>query len=222
MKLTEEQEGMIEITYPGAVTARPERADAAENRARILATAQQLIAEHGVAAVNMVDIARAAGIGQGTLYRRFANKSELCLALLDRQMRDFQEEVLAHLRTMTAANAGKLTQLAWFIDALVHFQAHHSLLLCAVSREIDVATNPESPPFLWQRLTVQGLLRAALAKGELAADVDTEFVGNALLALLAPEALHTLRETNHHSNTAIVAGIQRLLQGLAVDDTQPQ
>ena len=41
-----------------------------------------------------------------------------------------------------------------------------------------------------------------------------------LTAYDGEEALHTLRETNHHSNAAIVAGIQRLLQGLAVDSNQ--
>ena len=87
-----------------ALAARPVRADAQENRARILTAAEELFQAQGVNNVNMVDIARKAGVGQGTLYRRFANKGELCLALLDTQMQEFQERTLAQLTAMRMDN----------------------------------------------------------------------------------------------------------------------
>jgi AcrR family transcriptional regulator len=62
--------------------SHPERRDAAENRRRILQTARQLFKQNGVEQVSMNQIANEAGIGPGTLYRRFQNKSELCLALI--------------------------------------------------------------------------------------------------------------------------------------------
>ncbi|MEZ4616443.1 MAG: TetR/AcrR family transcriptional regulator [Caldilineaceae bacterium] len=144
-----------------ALAAKPERADAQENRTRILAAAEALFHAQGVNNVNMVDIARAAGVGQGTLYRRFASKGELCLALLDTQMRDFQDQTLAQFNAMGTDGQAYLAQLAWFINAWVHFQAHHSLLLCAVSQDFQVEDHPHSPPFLWQRMTIHGLLRRA-------------------------------------------------------------
>src|SRR5262249_15009929 len=60
-----------------------ERADAARNRARALAAAEQLFAARGVTAVTMDDVATAAGVGKGTLYRRFKDKSGLAAALLN-------------------------------------------------------------------------------------------------------------------------------------------
>jgi AcrR family transcriptional regulator len=63
------------------VNARTERRDAAENRKRILEAAKKLFEQNGVDKVSMNQIAIEAGIGSGTLYRRYRNKSELCLDL---------------------------------------------------------------------------------------------------------------------------------------------
>ena len=208
------QTELIELVAQPAEETRAERADASENRARILAAATALFAEFGVAAVNMVDIARRAGVGQGTLYRRFANKGELCLTLLDTQMREFQDQTLIKLRAMVATNEGALAQLAWFIEAWVYFQAHHSLLLCAVSQEMAIDSNPHSPPFLWQRRTVHGLLHTAAQRGELATAVDVPFTADALLALLQPDILLAQQQQGGHSPERIITGLQRLLQGL--------
>ncbi|MGB8000475.1 MAG: helix-turn-helix domain-containing protein, partial [Anaerobacillus sp.] len=61
---------------------RMERRDAAENRQRILDAAHKLFEQNGVERVSMNQIAAEAGIGAGTLYRRYRNKGELCLDLI--------------------------------------------------------------------------------------------------------------------------------------------
>ena len=78
-------------------TLRGERRDAVENRERILATARALIAERGIEAVSMHDIARAAGIGQGTLYRRYPHKGGLCHALVEENMQLFHDALVSEL-----------------------------------------------------------------------------------------------------------------------------
>src|ERR687889_1208877 len=65
--------GRVELPVLGAPVVR-ERADAARNRLRVLAAAERLFAERGVGGVTMDDVAAAAGVGKGTLYRRFADK----------------------------------------------------------------------------------------------------------------------------------------------------
>src|SRR5215472_18232197 len=73
---------------------RPERADAARNRAAVLAAAARLFAEHGVAGVSMDQVAAAAGVGKGTVFRRFGDKAGLAVALLDAGERELQEAIL--------------------------------------------------------------------------------------------------------------------------------
>ncbi|MDT5254781.1 MAG: hypothetical protein QOH07_3735, partial [Mycobacterium sp.] len=65
-----------------AVTERPLRADAARNAERIVRAAREIYAEFGPEAP-IEAIARRAGVGERTLYRRFPTKAELIRAALD-------------------------------------------------------------------------------------------------------------------------------------------
>jgi len=71
-----------------------ERADAASNRRRILAAAAKLFEERGAEHVSMQDVARAACVGMGTMYRRFGDREGLTQALLSDRHREFQEGML--------------------------------------------------------------------------------------------------------------------------------
>ena len=61
----------------------PPRADATRNRARLLDTARRLIAEGGADALSMDCLAAAAGLGKGTIFRRFGSRAGLFEALVD-------------------------------------------------------------------------------------------------------------------------------------------
>ena len=63
-------------------TARPMRADAARNRRLVLDAARDAFTRHGVTA-SLDDVARAAGVGPGTLYRHFPTRDALVLAVID-------------------------------------------------------------------------------------------------------------------------------------------
>ncbi|MDG3013105.1 TetR/AcrR family transcriptional regulator [Speluncibacter jeojiensis] len=71
------------------VTGRPLRADAERNRQRILDAAADLFAAEGLD-VTLDDVARQAGVGVGTVYRRFANKQELVDALFERTLEEME------------------------------------------------------------------------------------------------------------------------------------
>ena len=77
---------------------RPLRADAARNRARLLAAAKAVFAERGLDAT-MDEVARRAGVGVGTAYRRFRNRDDLIAALFEERLEEFMatlDAALAH------------------------------------------------------------------------------------------------------------------------------
>ncbi|WP_460068966.1 TetR/AcrR family transcriptional regulator [Streptomyces sp. YKOK-I1] len=93
---------------PENTLARPLRADAERNRQRIIAAAQEVFAERGLD-VTLDDIARHAGVGVGTAYRRFAGREELIDAV-------FEDEVE---RLVTCAEQALIQEDPW--DSLVEF-----------------------------------------------------------------------------------------------------
>lgn len=88
--------GIVKDT--GQTHARTERRDAAENRQRILDAAQKLFEQHGVEQVSMNQIAIEAKVGPGTLYRRYRNKSELCLDLIKDNVVLLFDDIEAYLK----------------------------------------------------------------------------------------------------------------------------
>jgi len=75
--------------------SHPERADAARNRRHLLATAREMLAELGADRLTMDGLAECAGLGKGTVFRRFGTRAGIFQALLDDDERDFQRQVLS-------------------------------------------------------------------------------------------------------------------------------
>src|ERR1700752_689224 len=71
-----------------------ERADAARNRRRLLATAREIIAREGAGSLTMDGLAERAGLGKGAVFRRFGPRGGIFQALVDDDDRVFQEQVL--------------------------------------------------------------------------------------------------------------------------------
>jgi len=174
----------FELPVIGAPT---ERADAARNRQRILAAAQKLFTRDGVAATSMDAIALEAGVGKGTLFRRFGDRASLALALLESAERDFQEGFIRGPAPL-GPGAPPCERLIAFGQALLsHLAAHGDLLLAA-----QTAGTPgkrfDAGPHGAYRAHVITLIRDA------APDLDAEYTAEALLAQLGAEVvLHQLR-----------------------------
>ena len=72
-----------------------ERADAVRNRRHLLATARDMLADEGADTLTMDALAQRAGLGKGTVFRRFGTRAGIFQALLDDDERTFQEQVLS-------------------------------------------------------------------------------------------------------------------------------
>jgi AcrR family transcriptional regulator len=72
-----------------------ERADAARNRQKIIEVAAAMIAERGAEELSLDEVAKAACVGVGTVYRRFGDRAGLVLALIDERERRFQAAFLS-------------------------------------------------------------------------------------------------------------------------------
>ncbi|WP_276355259.1 TetR/AcrR family transcriptional regulator [Cohnella caldifontis] len=113
---------------------RPERKDAAEHRRLILRTAESLFSEYGVGEVSMHQIAKSAGIGQGTLYRKYAHKGELCLEILIEYSRDFLDSVREYLAEHREEPAEQ--RLGWLLDSWIELIETHSELILSIQSHL--------------------------------------------------------------------------------------
>ncbi|MDO8211268.1 TetR/AcrR family transcriptional regulator [Conexibacter sp. CPCC 206217] len=97
--------------------AKPLRRDAERNLRRILDAAREVFAARGLG-VTMDDVAHHAGVGVGTVYRRFANKEELIDALFEDRI-----EAMAELARQGLAYDDAWDGLVWFMEQTLIAQA---------------------------------------------------------------------------------------------------
>lgn len=190
-----------------------ERSDAARNRRRLLAAARALFEERGVTNVTMEEISRSAGVGKGTLYRRFPNKGLLCQALLDEPTRRFQAEVLF---SSGDPEKSPLEKLRGFLSRLVLFSEENLDLLYGGHDTLPGAervAHYDHPAYGWTRWTVLGLLREAVRRGELYAGEDVEYLADALLAPLNVDLYYYQRRVLGIPVERISAGLCSLVPG---------
>lgn len=160
-----------------------ERRDAAESRRRVLDAATFLFEERSVDAVNMYEIGREAGVGQGTLYRRYEHKGALCAALLQESFARFSEEVQYHLEK---DGGPALAQIKYFLYRLAEFNEKNAPLLGAIRDAAGGGRRPEvyrNPFYRWLKETVAALLEKAVEEGEIP-PLDVEYAADAILAPL--------------------------------------
>ena len=189
---------------PAVRPPRRERADAARNRRRVLAAAEELFAERGAAHVTMEDIARAAGVGKGTLYRRFPDRSSIAEALLDEHERSLQEKLLRGPAPL-GPGAPPAERLAAFYAAMVDLLERHVHL--ALGAETGARRFRTGAYGFW-RAHVGALLTAA------GTGTDREALTDVLLAPLAPELYDFQR---HRLSPEQIAGALRRLAQSVLD-----
>ena len=178
-------------------TSPPERADAAANRQRILTAAEQLFAEQGPR-VTMSDLAAAAGVGRGTLYRRYPDVASVAVALLDEHEQALQQLLLSGPPPL-GPGAEPRERLAAFYSAMVDLLEQH--LPLALGAELG-ATRFTTGAYGFWRTFVASQVRDAGLRDDTLPDM--------LLAPLAPEVYHYQRHVRKRAVSDIKQALERL------------
>ncbi|MBE1498778.1 AcrR family transcriptional regulator [Amycolatopsis lexingtonensis] len=152
------------------MTADPEttlRADARRNRDQILAAAKSIFATSG-AEVPMEEIARAAGVGVGTLYRRFPDRDALIRAVA---MDNF-ERVLIDAKVIAAEETSSWRALERLLRQSVELQLSVQLAMVSPRALVILKSDPEVRRLRDEILAVlDGFVDGAQAEGKLRQDV---------------------------------------------------
>jgi len=174
------------ITFTAPDTAKPLRADAERNRARILEAASELFAQRGLD-VSLNEIAHHAGVGVGTVYRRFPDRERLIDDLFEERI----EELLA-LANQALADPDPWQGLKRFLERALELQASNRGLKDLVTSAPDGLARVCR---VRERLLPLGveLVRRAHEAGQLREDVDAADLP--LVQLLISIVIDAGRET---------------------------
>lgn len=189
-----------------------ERADAARNRRRVLAAAAELFGARGVGAVTMDDVAAAAGVGKGTLYRRFGDKAGLGAALLDERERELQSGLLTGPPPL-GPGAPPAERLVAFAGAYLDYVAAHTDLVAMSQTASPGARLRTGAHRLWRRHCAHLLAAAGAPDAALRAD--------ALLAAVTAEQVGSWLRTEGRTVAEVRAGVERLAAALAGIQSRP-
>ncbi len=183
-----------------------ERADAARNRLRVLAAAERLFAQRGVAGVTMDDVAAAAGVGKGTLYRRFVDKGGLAVALLDQRERDLQQCILSGPPPL-GPGADPARRLAGFVAGYLAFLDRQLDLVLLSETSTPGSRLRTGAHAFWRQHCRHLLSHAGAPQPDLRADL--------LLAALAADQVRHWLHDQHRDLEALTDGLSAAALALA-------
>ncbi len=164
--------------------SKPERADAARNRAAILAAADGLFrSATSPDAVTMDDIAEAAGVGKGTLFRRFGDRTGLVRAVFAAQSADLSRRI-ADGPPPLGPGGDPRERVTAILDALVVLKIENRHLSAVVEGGLIGGRLVDSPSYR----ALQGLLAGELEQVVGAAHAD--YTADALIGCVRADLLH--------------------------------
>lgn len=198
-------------TFPVASTqllpmaeVRVERADAAANRRRILDAARRLLACHGLEGTSIDAVTAAAGVGKGTVFRRFGDRAGLFQALMDDTLREFQDAFM-HGPPPLGPGAPPRERLIAFFDGLIAFFENILDVVLAVERD---RRGVPVGGYVVLSVHVTALIE------ELAPELDAPLTAQLLMNAANPNLIRYLRRDAGVETSRIKAALRPLIDGL--------
>ncbi|GAA2428316.1 helix-turn-helix domain-containing protein [Streptomyces glaucus] len=179
---------------------RKPRADALRNREAVLAAADRLFAECARPEdVTMADIAAAAGVGKGTLFRGFTDRTGLILALCEARL-DPLRRAVADGPPPLGPGTPPVERVHALLDALLCFKLDHRHLSLALE-----GTGSDSPyrtdHYDWWHRTLRDVL------AEIPGLTGAGFTAHALLAAVRADLVDHLVDREHMTREDLRAGL---------------
>ncbi|MCW2982824.1 MAG: TetR/AcrR family transcriptional regulator [Conexibacter sp.] len=193
----------LELPMSDAAPAERERADARRNRERILCATARLIERVGIDCMSMDDVAAEAGVGKGTLYRRFGDRSSLLRALISEPEQAFQDALIRGAAPL-GPGAPPQVRLHAFGEGLLRFLDGHAIYIQA-GELMGGSKRYGHPVYAFYHTHVSLLLRQACGETP-----HHEYLVDALLGPLAAEPFLYQRDLRGMSLDEICAGWQGL------------
>ncbi len=167
---------------------RPDRNAGGDKRERILAAAERIFARHGFFAARVSEIAKEAGVADGTIYLYFKSKDDLLISLFENRM----QQVNHALRTAIAACA-PAGQLSAFIHTYLQIISDEPTAAEVLTIELRQSSkfmkeydNPEFADFLRM---LGGVIADGQARGELDAAIPSHIAARMIFGILDELAL---------------------------------
>ncbi|MEP6649431.1 MAG: TetR/AcrR family transcriptional regulator [Lapillicoccus sp.] len=191
------------MTSTGMPTGRPLRRDAEQNRQRILAAADRLMAEHGLGVGHDL-IAREAQVAVGTVYRRFPDKASLVAALFTDQV----DRVVAVARD-AATEDDPWRAVVKFLTGILELQAASRGL-----RELSAGSPHGVELARYSRRRIAPVVKEIVARGHVAGVIRPDVTEQdfALIPLMIGAVIRTSRHTDpqlwRRTLAIVLAGIR--------------
>jgi AcrR family transcriptional regulator len=190
-----------------AKDGKPARADARRNLHALLDAAMEVFATSGVDAP-VRDIAEKAGVGVGTFYRHFPQRSDLIVAVFRKEV-----DACAAAASALAAQHEPGEALERWLDRFIEFVAAKRGLSAALHSG-DPAFEP-LPAYLMGRLApaASGLLQTAAAAGKVRSDVEASDLLMAIAHLCSPDGKGGITRESRRMVSLLIDGIRYNARG---------
>ncbi|WP_141432238.1 TetR/AcrR family transcriptional regulator [Bacillus sp. 03113] len=194
------------------MSSSTKRRDAKEISAAILQTTEFLFTKYGVENVSMHQIAKAAKVGQGTMYRRYANKGDLCMDLMKEHFQSLQEETIQYLKDAKAISVKERIQVIF--KRLLYYVEQHSRLFEAIQSytTCEKTKKPfyDAPPYVFMHNTIRLLLEEAI-ETKVVRPINADFTAHTLLSSINPKMYIFLRQKNGYTAEEIIENFNKSL-----------
>ena len=188
---------------------------AIENKRAIVAAAEKLFRERGVAAVGLAELTKAAGFTQGGFYNHFKSKDALVAAVMEKAMEDGAADLVAGIEAAKAEEADAMKRyIQWYLspDHLTNIEAGCPLTAFAgdVRRLGKEARQSYAGGLRWNFDQLANLLKgeSAQEKRKMAVALFSQMVGSVVLSRAVAEADPAL------ADEILKDGRQKLLQAI--------